>query len=55
MYMQLTGCTVQAAMLEYAKALAKANDATILETMAFFQKGIALIYNTENQAPTEVI
>jgi len=54
MYMCQNDCSYEEALLEYGKALEKANSANILESMAYFQKGIALIFDHEHQDETEV-
>ena len=54
MYMAKYDVTFQEALLEYKNALEKANSANILECMAYFQKGIALIFDYEHQDETEV-
>jgi hypothetical protein len=54
MYCVKNECTVEEAILSYKAALAKVQDVSILEVMAHFQKGIALIYDFENGKESEV-
>jgi len=54
MYCSQTGSTVSEAMLVYQEALKNVNSTNILDIMAHFQKGIALIYDFENDKESEV-
>lgn len=55
MYMEKTGKTMDEALVDYAAALEKSKDATILEAMAYFQRGIALLYEYDNKDKTDVV
>ena len=54
MYCAQNKCPVEEAILAYQAALSQVKDVSILEVMAHFQKGIALIYDFENDKESEV-
>jgi len=54
LYMKQNECSVVEAQAAYKKAVENANNADILEVMAYFQKGIALLYNESTQVDGEV-
>jgi hypothetical protein len=54
MYCKATGETPQQALAHYATVLESVNDADILTAMAYFQRGLALIYEFSTGTEAEV-